>query len=78
LVLGADARLGYDPEAPIAAPLCEGGLPKATAVRVASFPAYYEETVALSDGTALPLVSYADAGKTWDENSKMAAWLKVK
>jgi hypothetical protein len=30
--------------------------------------------VALSDGTGMPMIDYASAGKTWSDESKMCAW----
>lgn len=75
LVLAADARCGVDVEAPVA--IIAGNKIEASSYSP-SFSAMLARKIRLADGTQLPLVSYADAGKTWSEDSKMAAWLKRK
>jgi DUF1680 family protein len=44
----------------------------------AKFPALIEFKVPLKDGGSFHAVNYSSAGKTWDFDSKMAAWLPIR
>ena len=43
----------------------------------ANFPVMLELAIPLAGGD-VTVIDYASAGKTWDEASKMAAWLPVR
>ncbi|MBR3894238.1 MAG: glycoside hydrolase family 127 protein [Clostridia bacterium] len=78
IVLAADKRV-TDPDAVLDVVCDENGT-------VAEAFAYCNEIpdhkicreVALSDGSTVRLIDYASAGKTWKEDSRMAAWLRRK
>ena len=44
----------------------------------ADFDAVVEAEIPLGDGTYMPVVDYASAGKLWTEESKMAVWMRVR
>ena len=79
LALAVDLRTGEDPDAAYT-PLLEEGvaverlLPKSAV----PFPCNLAVALKMADGSELKLVDYASAGKTLDETSRMAAWLRTK
>ncbi|MBQ8893103.1 MAG: glycoside hydrolase family 127 protein [Clostridia bacterium] len=79
LVLAVDARTGIDPDAPIT-PLLKDGEAQVRLLPPDAVPFETNLAVAvkLADGSELKMVDYASAGKTLDENSRMAAWLNTK
>lgn len=79
LILAADARLGYDPAAPIE-PKVENGQAELRILpaSAASFDATLVAALRMADGSERTLVDYASAGKTLSAESKMAAWMPTK
>lgn len=75
VILAPDARLGTDVDAPV--PLDVTDL-HVEAVEETRLPNQLAFRLTLTDGTVLPLIDYASAGKTWDERSKTAAWMNLK
>ena len=78
VVLARDARLGQAVDAPAAPAFREDGSAQAYLCGGAPFPANIALAVRLQDGGFMPMVDYASAGKTWQEDSKMCAWFPVK
>jgi len=79
LILAQDARLGYDVAEP--APIRirdDGTVDTAFAAEEADFPHLLQVCVPLLDGRKMELVDYASAGKTWDDTSRMAAWIRIR
>ena len=78
IVLAADKRV-TDPDAVLDIACDKNG-------NVADAFAYCDEIpehklcreVSLTDGSTVRLIDYASAGKTWQEDSRMAAWLRRK
>ena len=72
LVLARDARLGEDVDAPVRlgeeSPQLAAPVPFATQLVV---------SVPLEGGGVMRLIDYASAGKTWDSQSRMAAWIPL-
>ncbi len=80
LVLAVDNRLGYDVDSPLDIAVDEQGYADvrlAVASR-APYSCIAEFDVKLTDGGFAAVTDYASAGKTWNEESKMAAWILVK
>ena len=75
LVLARDARLGQEIDAPAAPLLDEGGYAQGEAPLAAPFPCQFACALPDAQGGSIALVDYASAGKTWDERSRMAAWI---
>lgn len=74
LVLARDARLGQDVDAPVRPILNEDGSIAAELTDASPVHCVVSLNVALSDGTGMPMIDYASAGKTWSDESKMCAW----
>jgi hypothetical protein len=75
LVLAADRRV-TDPEAVLDIACDEKGRVQAELAACPEIPeARLCVSVPLADGTRVRLIDYANAGKTYDETSKCAAWL---
>ncbi len=72
LVLARDARLGQDVDRPVPLHTIYDAQPD----HEVAFAHLYACRLT-SAGESLRLVDYASAGKTWDEASRMAAWLAV-
>ena len=79
LVLAVDARTGENPDEAVS-PLLKEGEAEIRILPAAEvpFPTNLVVAVKLADGRELKMVDYASAGKTLDETSRMAAWLKTK
>jgi len=77
LVLARDGRLGEDITYPIRPDADEDGFVKTLPSNTATFPVQLEEKVQLLYGKTITVVDYASAGKTWDYDSLMAAWLPL-
>ena len=78
LVLARDARLGGDVDEPLAlSPEASDAFAPA-AQPEPGFPVRWIGGLPLADGRVVPLIDYASAGKTWDERSRLAAWLPVR
>ena len=78
VVLARDARLGRDVDAPVQPSLRPDGSARAYPGSEAPFPSQAALAVRLMDGSFMPMVDYASAGKTWQEDSRMCAWFPVK
>lgn len=77
LILAQENRLGYSVDDPIAVAVSAGG---EVAVRfpehpIAPYPCMVEVCVPLQNGGEMRVTDYASAGKLWNEESKMAAWM---
>ncbi|MBQ3847505.1 MAG: hypothetical protein II748_01465, partial [Clostridia bacterium] len=78
IVLAEDARLGYNIDEP-ADILIENGSVNAelTGGENSGFDNLVAVTVPLKNGNKMTLTDYSSAGKTWNEESRMAAWISV-
>ncbi|MBQ3088509.1 MAG: glycoside hydrolase family 127 protein [Clostridia bacterium] len=79
LVLAADKRL-TDPDGVLAVKCDEAGFVDAKVVEYCPEikEAHICFEVPLESGETAKLIDYASAGKTWDESSRCAAWLRIK
>jgi len=78
IVLARDARLGGDVDAPVKPALEPDGSARAFDCGRAPFPSVVALAIQLDDGGFMPMVDYASAGKTWQEDSRMCAWFPVR
>ncbi len=78
LMLAQDSRLGYSVDEAIAVKTDDGYVDVSLSDADGTFDAILKVSVPLSDGTDMPLVDYASAGKLWTEESKMAVWMLTK
>ncbi len=79
IVLAQDNRLGYSVDDAVSIDTKDGFVVVEIAEeKVAAFDTILEVKVPLTDGTKMTLVDYSSAGKTWCEESKMAAWILTK
>ena len=78
LVLARDARLADDLHKPVS--IAEDSFGYATEVLsdTADFACHYAFKVKQTDGSYLPVIDYASAGRTWDNRSLMSAWMHTK
>ncbi len=76
VVLARDARFGEDVGSAVNVGV-ENGAVKCVPSCDAPFRANLEFTVSNLDGSTFRAVDYASAGKTWNDESRMAAWLKT-
>lgn len=78
LMLARDARLEDSIETPVDFTKYEsdGYVPCEPAS--APFPHFFCFEVTQSDGTVIPMLDYASAGRTWDENSLTTVWMPTK
>lgn len=76
LVLARDERLGQHVDSPVSLNLLEDGSVQTILNSEQNFDCNIGVNVCQRDGTVLPLVDYASAGKTWTEESRMCAWMK--
>jgi len=77
LVLARDARLGQDIDTYLQPVLDEDGCAEEIPTQ-AEFDHQLALELKQKDGSAVRVIDYASAGKTWGEESRMAAWLPVK
>lgn len=78
LMLAQDSRFGYDTEEPFN-PLISDGVATATPVcENLPFKALFAADITLTDGKSLRLCDYSSAGKLWNEQSKIAVWIKTR
>ena len=77
VMLGADARLGRDPEEAFAVAHDRAGIvPGAKPTACPEIPeAKVPVELPTEDGGAVRLIEYSSCGKTWDETSRCAVWL---
>lgn len=79
VVLAQDNRLGYSVDDPVTVKVTEGYVDtEVVENKTTSFDTIMEVKVPLEDGTKMTLIDYSSAGKTWTEESKMAAWILTK
>lgn len=77
IVLARDTRLGDFVDRPAQPVFNEDGSVRAFARSETPFDCVVAQDIALSDGSRLPMVDYASAGKTWQNDSRMAAWFAI-
>lgn len=79
LMLAQDNRLGYSVDTPIEV-LTDADEAVAELVdpKKVPYPCIIAATVSLTDGSQMLVTDYASAGKTWNEESKMAVWMLTK
>lgn len=77
LVLARDVRLGQDIDAPVYPIVDEDGCTEGTPAQI-ELAHQLAIDLPQQDGSTIRVIDYASAGKSWDENSRMAAWLPVK
>ncbi len=77
IVLARDTRLGDFVDRPAQLVFNEDGSVRAFAHSETPFDCVIAQDIALSDGSCLPMVDYASAGKTWQNDSRMAAWFAI-
>ena len=77
VMLGADARLGKDPESAFAvAHDSENRVPGAVLTECPEIPdAKVAVALPTTDGKTVRLIDYSSCGKTWDKTSRCAVWL---
>ena len=79
VVLAQENRLGYSVDEPVTIKVEDGFVDTEVVTdKTAPFETILEVKVPLDDGTKMTLVDYSSAGKTWTEESKMAAWILTK
>jgi len=79
VVLAQDNRLGYSVDDAVTVEVKDGYVDtEVVENKTASFDTIMEVKVPLDDGTKMTLIDYSSAGKTWTEESKMAAWILTK
>jgi len=74
LVLARDARLLGDIEERVAIACLSDGSALATRAQNSPYPCQIAFEIMLSNRTSICMTDYASAGKTWKEDSRMAAW----
>ena len=77
VVLAQDNRLGYSVDDPVSIAVNSDGYVDAVVPEEHTAPYEHitEVSVPLKNGTRMTLTDYASAGKLWNEQSKMAAWI---
>ena len=80
IVLAQDSRIGYNLDEPSHIKIGDNDcvdvvIPEKYKV---NYPHIVEACVPLENGNYMTLIDYASAGKLWSEESKMAAWIKVR
>jgi len=77
VILAQENRLGYDVEEPVRLLIGEDGYVdvKLSQQPVAPYENIIEAEVPLMDGSYMHVTDYASAGKLWNDESKMAAWM---
>lgn len=79
IVLAQDNRLGYSVDDAVEVKITDGYVDtEVVTAKTASFDTVLEVKVPLADGKTMTFVDYSSAGKTWKEDSKMAAWILTK
>ena len=78
LVLARDARLPDDLHDPVSIDEDSFGYATEVLSTEVNFNCYYAFRVKQSDGSYLPVIDYASAGRTWDNRSLMSAWMHTK
>ena len=79
VVLAQENRLGYSVDDAVTIAVKDGYVEtEVVREKTAPFETVLEVKVPLADGSKMTLVDYSSAGKTWSEESKMAAWILTK
>lgn len=79
IVLAQENRLGYSVDEPVDIKVESDGYVLTTIPEkeIAPYEHLVELEVPLTDGTKMHVTDYASAGKLWNEESKMAAWILI-
>lgn len=75
LILARDSRLPGDIRTPVRLKQSEAGYADVRPAPAPDFPVNFSFLAKMTDGTELPLVDYASAGRTFDANSLVCAWM---
>jgi len=80
IMLAQDSRLGYSVPCIASAAVNADGYVDVLLFdeKKAGFDTIVEAGIPLSDGTYMPVVDYASAGKLWTEESRMAVWMRIR
>ncbi len=80
LVLAQENRLGYSVDTPVEIAVDADGYVAVTFPEqdIAPYKHIIELCVPLADGGVMHVTDYSSAGKTWNSDSKMAAWMLTK
>lgn len=80
IVLAQENRLGYSVDTPISVKVENDGYVnmKTPEKDIAPYKHIIELCVPLEDGSFMHVTDYASAGKLWNEDSKLAAWMLTK
>ncbi|MBE6702786.1 MAG: hypothetical protein E7585_05185 [Ruminococcaceae bacterium] len=78
LILARDARLADDLHKPVSIAEDSSGYATEVLPGTVDFACNYAFQVKQTDGSYLPLIDYASAGRTWDNRSLMSAWMHTK
>lgn len=79
IILAQENRLGYSVDEPVSIKVESDGYVLVTTPEkeLAPYEHILELEVPLTDGTGMHVTDYASAGKLWNEESKMAAWILI-
>ena len=79
VILAQDCRLGYSVDVPITVKECTDGTVETEfpIKDTAPYRHMVEVLVPLENGQKMTVTDYASAGKLWNENSKIAAWMLI-
>lgn len=78
VVLARDARLGETIDEVVDILEDENGFVDAVESHTATFPVNMEYKIPMKDGSYITVIDYASAGKTWNKDSVMTAWMATK
>ena len=78
VILARDARLGENVDAPVNIKYDLDGVVAAEPSDSARFEKIVEFKIPQVDGSFITVVDYGSAGKTWDENSRVACWMPTR
>lgn len=78
VVLARDARLGEKIDIPVDIAEDADGFVEVKPTKTAHFDVNMEYAVPMKDGSFITMIDYASAGKTWNRDSVMTAWMATK
>lgn len=78
VVLAQDQRFGYSVDEPVKVQVEADGTVNATIANSTAFNNNLCLEMTIEDGKKMLLCDYSSAGKTWSDDSKMAAWILTK